>query len=88
MLTFEEKWERFKEIEKNPLRELSTLYLSERLWYKISRDTRKALLKKHRKDFYVDRYVANIVNDLRLVGDTETLQVLEDALIEIASRCY
>ena len=87
-VNFIERWERYERVRRNPLGELRTLYLSESKWRRISRENRKRLLKFFRKSFYVDRYVANIVNNVKLHTKTkeeekECLEALGDALLDI-----
>ena len=56
------------------------IYLTEYKWRKIPKELRKKLLQKYRKDFFVDRYVANIKSELYNLRDFETIELLNEAL--------
>lgn len=56
------------------------VYLTEYKWIKIPKELRKKLLQKYRKDFFVDRYVANIKSELYNLRDFETIELLNEAL--------
>jgi len=87
-VNWQEERERYEKVKENTLEELRTLYLSESKWRRISKENRKRLLKFFRKSFYVDKYVANIVRDIRLFTSTteeekKCLSALRDALLDI-----
>lgn len=73
---------------KNIFRKMRNAYISEYRWRKLKKKTRQKLLKYFSKKFYVGRYVANIVNDIRRYTKTkkeerEVLNALDDALFEM-----
>jgi len=56
------------------------VYLTEYMWRKIPKELRKQLLQNYRKDFYINRYVANIKSELYNLRDFETIEILNEAI--------
>ena len=52
------------------------IYVSERKWWMLDADTRKALLKKFHKEFFIKRKLGEIVEDLYKRGQYSLVDFL------------
>jgi len=89
----ENEYQRMKECERvsemsdaRVVMEYRTSFFSEKLWRKLSENTKKELLSLRPKKFFIGRYVANIVDDLQFVPDEEKRKIISaiaDAIYDL-----
>ena len=88
MKEFERVSEMIKQSSYLVVREYRSLFFSERLWRKLPECTRKKLLSMRSKSFYVRRYIANILDNVRFLPAEEEKKIiscLADAIYDIVS---